>query len=146
MHSSASPTIQQSCSSTSSLSSYSCVKNERSISNRICLLCEIPVDTGGIHRPVTDACGHTICFQCFKTTMLKATGCSLCQKEEELNSQLSDQYCDSVKTFDDKCNDSDTGFETYNHVSSIDDDDDDEKCHKVVWISADVHDNGPEYR
>jgi hypothetical protein len=51
----------------------------------ICPLCEISFDTIGIHRPVNDACGHTTCFQCFKAVMIKATGCSLCQKEEEIN-------------------------------------------------------------
>ncbi len=56
--------------------------------NTFCPLCQIPFDTAGIHRPLTDACGHTTCFQCFKEVMIKATGCSLCQKEEEINSQV----------------------------------------------------------
>jgi hypothetical protein len=62
-----------------------------SISNPLCPLCQIPFDTAGIHRPVNDACGHTTCFQCFKKIMIKATGCSLCQKqeEEEINLKLS---------------------------------------------------------
>lgn len=76
--------------------SSSCSKIDRLVSNKICPLCQTPFDTVGIYRPVADACGHTTCFQCFKTMMIKATGCSLCQKEEELNSQLSDQTCDSV--------------------------------------------------
>ncbi|CAF3482464.1 unnamed protein product [Rotaria sp. Silwood1] len=194
LHRSASLTINQSSSSSSSFST-SCVKIERSVSNTICPLCQIPFDTTGIHRPVNDACGHTTCFQCFKTTMLQATGCSLCQKEEELNSQLSDQNYDStfnkfqnsnqsndlnnfedaffdewsldqssslkkplklIKTFDDDhdnyYNYDDTGFETYDHIPSIDDndddddDDDDNESDKVTWISTDVHDDGPEYR
>jgi hypothetical protein len=66
-----------------------------SISNTLCPLCEIPFDTVGIHRPVNDACGHTTCFQCFKKIMIKATGCSLCQKEEEINTQIFDD--DSVR-------------------------------------------------
>ncbi len=60
------------------------------ISNILCPLCQIPFDSVGVHRPVNDACGHTTCFQCFKTIMIKATGCSLCQKEEEINSQITD--------------------------------------------------------
>ncbi|CAF3569054.1 unnamed protein product [Rotaria sordida] len=52
-----------------------------------------------------------------------------------------------IKTFDDNSNDyDDTGFETYDHIPSIDDDDEEEQCDKVTWISADVHDDGPEYR
>ena len=53
----------------------------------ICPLCEIPFDTAGTRRPVSDACGHTTCFQCFRAMMIKAAGCSLCQKEEEMNLQ-----------------------------------------------------------
>ena len=52
-------------------------------SSLVCPLCRIPFDTAGSHRPVSDACGHTTCFQCFKAIMIKATGCTLCQKEEE---------------------------------------------------------------
>lgn len=59
-------------------------------SNTLCPLCQISFDTAGIHRPVNDACGHTTCFQCFKAVMIKGTGCSLCQKEEKMNSQTSD--------------------------------------------------------
>jgi len=46
-----------------------------STSNNVCPLCKIPFNTVGIHRPVNDACGHTTCFQCFKTIVIKATGC-----------------------------------------------------------------------
>ncbi|CAF3090085.1 unnamed protein product [Rotaria sp. Silwood2] len=184
---STSPSIDRSSFSFSSSSSSSCVKIERSMPNTICPLCQISFDTAGIHRPVNDACGHTTCFQCFKTTMLQATGCSLCQKEEEFNSQLSDlnydstsdkfQNCNqsndlnhfqdaffdewsldqvsssktplkSIENFDDNNNNNnnadDTGFDTYDHIPSIDYDE--EKCDKVTWISADVYDDGPEYR
>lgn len=55
-------------------------------SSTLCPLCQIPFDSTGFHRPVSDACGHTTCFQCFKVIMIKATGCTLCQKEEENNS------------------------------------------------------------
>jgi len=69
-----------------------------SMSTTKCPICQIPFDTVGIHRPVNDACGHTTCFQCFKTIMIKATGCSLCQREEEeLNSQLSDYSVSQIK-------------------------------------------------
>lgn len=57
----------------------------------LCPLCQIPFDSTGFHRPVSDACGHTTCFQCFKATMIKATGCTLCQKEEDENSSVSIQ-------------------------------------------------------
>lgn len=43
-----------------------------------------------------------------------------------------------MKTFDDD----ETDFETYDNIPSIDDE---EECDKVTWISADVHDDGPEY-
>lgn len=48
-----------------------------------CPICHTVFDQSGIHRPVNDACGHTTCFQCFKTTMFQATGCSLCQQEKQ---------------------------------------------------------------
>ncbi|CAM4874959.1 unnamed protein product [Rotaria socialis] len=186
LHRSTSLTIDRS-SSFSSSSSYS--KNDRPISNTLCPICQISFDIAGIHRPVNDACGHTTCFQCFKTIMINATGCSLCQKEE-LNSQLSDQSYNlvkkisdkfqrsdqsvalnraedaffdewsldqssstkkslkSIKSFDDHNNDDDddddTNFETYEQIAPIDDDE--EQCDKATWISADVHDDGPEYR
>jgi hypothetical protein len=60
----------------------------QSTSNTLCPLCQIPFDAAGIHRPVSDACGHTTCFQCFKAIMIKATGCTLCLREEENNSEV----------------------------------------------------------
>ncbi|CAF4587739.1 unnamed protein product [Rotaria socialis] len=166
LHRSTSLTIDRSSYfSSSSFSSYY-LKNDRPISKTLCPICQIPFDIAGVHRPVNDACGHTTCFQCFKTIMIKATGCSLCQKEEELNSQLSDQSYDlmlffdewsldqssstrkslkSIKSFDDNNNDDDdTDFETYEQIAPIDDDE--EQCDKATWISADVHDNRPEYK
>ncbi len=47
----------------------------------------------------------------------------------------------SIKTFD---NDEDADFETYENIPSVEDDDEDPD--KVAWISADVHDDGPEYQ
>ncbi len=52
------------------------------------------------------------------------------------SSSSSRKTLQSMKTFDDE----DTDFETYENIPSIEDSD------KVTWISADVHDDGPEYR
>ena len=57
--------------------------SEQTSPSTLCPLCQIPFDSTGFHRPVSDACGHTTCFQCFKAIMIKATGCTLCQKEED---------------------------------------------------------------
>ena len=163
----------------------------------------MPFDTAGVHRPVSDACGHTTCFQCFKSTMIKASGCTLCQREEEqedeLHSPTSDRNDDFVSTvhngmgrtniapssantyeqrsddgnqfqdaffdewsldgqktttttrkpskfevtFDSKDMD-DQDFDMPENVSSMGDDEEDSD--KATWISADVHDDGPEYR
>ncbi|UJR38488.1 hypothetical protein I4U23_031156 [Adineta vaga] len=168
-----------------SCSSLPTPTQQQTVSNTQCPICQIPFDTVGLHRPVNDACGHTTCFQCFKAIMIKATGCSLCQREEENEEELNPQIFDfssldthsnrnqsndlnhfedalfddwsldqssssslkksrlkSIKTFDD--NDDDTNdFETSNTIPS---NEDDEECDKVTWISADVHDDGPEYR
>ncbi|CAF0746181.1 unnamed protein product [Adineta steineri] len=160
--------------------SSSLTKVDQSVSNTKCPICQIPFDAAGIHRPVNDACGHTTCFQCFKAVMIQATGCSLCQKEEEeLNAQISDysppkyvskhnqshdlnhfedaifddwslsqsssskQALRTIKSYNDVNNTDDIDFETYGNIPSMNDE---VECDKVTWISADVHDDGPEYR
>lgn len=63
---------------------------QRSTSDPSCPLCRTAFDVSGVFRPVNDACGHTTCFQCFKSTMIKGTGCILCQeKEEDQSSSMS---------------------------------------------------------
>ncbi len=58
---------------------------------------------------------------------------------DESSSSSSKRTLTTIKTFDDE----DTDFETYENIPLIDDE---EESDKVTWISADVHDDGPEYR
>ncbi|CAF1574118.1 unnamed protein product, partial [Adineta ricciae] len=165
--------------------SSSLVKTTATQQTNQCPVCQTPFDTAGVHRPVNDACGHTTCFQCFKAVMIKGTGCSLCQKEEEdLNPLLTNSSSDSfssnnqsnpinhfedaffddwsldqstpsfsnksqlksIKSFDINYDDDDNDFQTLDNITSTNEDNDDEESDQVTWISADVHDDGPEYR
>lgn len=62
--------------------------------------------------------------------------------DQSSSSSFSRKPLQSIKTFDDD-DDDDTDFETYENLPSMDDD---EVPDTVTWISADVHDDGPEYR
>jgi len=134
-------------------------------SANLCPLCRIAFDIGGVHRPVSDACGHTTCFQCFREVMLNGTGCSLCQKEKnqsKTNRKCEAEFFDdwslnesstsktklkSIRSFD---HDDDNDFENANpsiiNDEEDEEDEDEEENDKVTWISNDVHDDGPEYQ